>query len=71
LRSEIDNIRKENSSLLLKSSESGLMESYKSQIQDLQGRNLQLEGEISRLKSENYNLENEKSLMMQNISFRR
>ncbi len=47
------------------------MESYKSQIQDLQGRNLQLEGEISRLKSENYNLENEKSLMMQNISFRR
>ncbi len=57
--------------LLSKTSETGLIESYKTQIYDLQSRNLELESEISKLKSENYNYENERSIIMQNVSFRR
>ena len=57
--------------MLSKTSETGLIESYKTQIYDLQSRNLELESEISKLKSENYNYENERSIIMQNVSFRR
>jgi hypothetical protein len=42
LKGEIDSLRKENIALLGKSSEVGLVESYRQQITDLQGRNLQL-----------------------------
>lgn len=39
LKGEIDSLRKENSTLLAKSSENGLNESYRQQIADLQSRN--------------------------------
>jgi hypothetical protein len=56
LKSEIDNLKSENTLLQSRTTESGLASIQKNQIAELQSKNFDLETEISRLKSENYNL---------------
>ena len=71
LRGEMDKLKTENNQLLTQVAQLGLSESYQQQIHDLQQRNLELEGEISQLRSDLYNKDQELRLMQQGLSFRR
>lgn len=71
LQADIDQLRKENYSLLTKNSELGLLGSLKVQVSELQTRNTELEQEISNLKTERYNQDSQIKLLMQNISFKK
>lgn len=71
LKKEIDNLRNENNVLLSKTSDNGLLDSFRQQIGELQRRNFELETEISRLKSDNFNKDSEIKLLLKNISFKK